>query len=106
MTPYTPESIDVAHVARLAMLDIPTDDLPRYQADIMAILEYVNQLFAVDMTNIPSARTHAVELDNYRADEFGTCMSQKAALANAPEVMSQEYFKVPMVLNREDGEVF
>lgn len=43
---------DVLKLARLARLDLTDDEIERYQAELSSILQYVEQLQSVDITDL------------------------------------------------------
>lgn len=87
----------VEHVARLARLALTEAELARMQAELTAILGYIDQLRAVDVTGVePTA--HAVEVVNvFREDTVTPPHDREAMMANAPD-RAGEYFRVPRIL--------
>lgn len=89
---------DVRWVAHLARLELSEDELPTIARDLAAIVEYVNQLQAVNTDGVEPL-AHAVELTNvFRADEPGESLPVDRALANAPE-RKGDFYAVPAVLD-------
>jgi len=88
---------DVAHLARLARLALPPDELARVERDLVRILDYVAQLEAVDVTDVPPM-VHPLPFDApARADVAGPTLPRDVALAGAPE-HDHEAFLVTRVL--------
>jgi len=88
---------EVESVARLARLDLDASAVDRFAEQIGDILEYVDQLKAVDTTGV-AATAHATALTNaFRDDVVHTHLDREDALANAPE-RSDEAFIVPKVI--------
>jgi aspartyl-tRNA(Asn)/glutamyl-tRNA(Gln) amidotransferase subunit C len=87
---------EVEHVARLARLTFSEEELARLQPELGRIIEYVDQLSLLDLSDLePTA--HAVPLKNvFRADEPLPCLSQEEALSGAPAV-ERGQFVVPRI---------
>jgi aspartyl-tRNA(Asn)/glutamyl-tRNA(Gln) amidotransferase subunit C len=88
---------DVQHVARLARLHLTDDEVERMRQQLDAILAYIDKLRELDVEGVePTA--HAVPLVNVmRDDHVAACLSQEAALANAPD-RAGEFFRVPRII--------
>ncbi len=96
--PLVPVDIDIAHVARLARLDLSPEDLEKYRAQLGVILEHAAKVQALE--GEPSVESsHGLGLENvYRADEVMPSLDRDEVLAAAPE--SQDgYFVVPPALD-------
>lgn len=88
---------DVAHVARLARLNLPPEELQRYTHELAVILQYIDQLSSVDTTGVePRAMMNSAE-NVWRADQVQPSLPRSEALRNAP-AQDGEYFLVPKVL--------
>jgi aspartyl-tRNA(Asn)/glutamyl-tRNA(Gln) amidotransferase subunit C len=88
---------EVAHVARLAMLEISEQETRLYTEQLNAILEYADKLKKLETEGIePTA--HVLPLRNvFREDEVLPCLPREKALANAP-VEEDGMFRVPRVI--------
>ena len=88
---------EVQHVARLARLHLSDEELERMRAQLDAILAYVDKLRELDVEGVEPT-SHAVPLVNVMRDDAVTpCLSQDAALANAPDRVG-EFFRVPRII--------
>ncbi len=93
-----PVEIDIAHVARLARLDLSETELEQYRDQLGVILEHaarVQELEGepeVDVAH-PLAMTNA-----FRADENRPSLDREEVLAQAPE-SEDGYFVVPPALD-------
>jgi aspartyl-tRNA(Asn)/glutamyl-tRNA(Gln) amidotransferase subunit C len=88
---------DVQHVATLARLKLTEDEELLYQKQLSAILEAVDQLKAVDTSNIV-ATSHANVVDSpLRADEVKPSLPSEKSLRNAP-AKSDTSFAVPKII--------
>lgn len=86
--------IDVAHVARLARLDLSDDELAHYGDQLGAILEHATQVQAVDTEGLPPT-AHPLEITNaYREDEAKPSLDRAEVLSQAPD-HTDELFRVP-----------
>ncbi len=88
---------EVEHVARLARLALPEDEIDRLTGEMDAILDYVEKLNELDTEGIvPTA--HAVPVENaLREDEVKPSLGVEKALANAPK-SANGCFRVPRVI--------
>ena len=85
---------DVLHVARLARLDVPDDEIERLRAELGAILEAVGKVAELDLEGVPPT-SHPLDLVNvWGEDEPRTSLPPDDALANAPE-REGGFFRVP-----------
>ena len=85
---------DVLHVARLARLEIPEDEIERVQAQLGAILEAVGKVAELDLADVEPT-SHPLDLANVWADDDGRpSLPVDEALANAPDRESG-FFRVP-----------
>jgi len=95
-------SIDVRYVADLARIDLTDAETERFGRELRAVVDYIALLSEVDVEGIePTA--HAIPLVNVmREDRVGDCLPRNAVLANAPEVLNEEYVRVPVVIEAEE----
>ncbi|HUJ65562.1 MAG TPA: Asp-tRNA(Asn)/Glu-tRNA(Gln) amidotransferase subunit GatC [Acidimicrobiales bacterium] len=88
---------DVAHVARLARLELTDDELARFTDQLGAVLEHARDVEALDTAGVPPT-AHPLPLANvFRDDVVAPCLDREEVLAQAPEVES-ERFRVPRIL--------
>ena len=87
----------VAHVARLARLDLTDDELEHYTDQLAAILDHAADIEALDLDGV-EPMTHPVPLVNVlREDVVRPCLDRDEVLAAAPAAESGR-FKVPPIL--------
>lgn len=90
-------SDDVRKVALLARLALPEEKIATYTSQLERILEYVNQLEAVDTEGIPPT-TRAVEVVNVtRADVVTPTSVREELLDEAPQ-REGDFIRVPKIL--------
>ncbi len=88
---------DVAHVARLARLELTTDELDRFTQQLGAVLEHAADVAALDTAGVPPT-AHPLPLRNVmREDVPRPCLDRDQVLAMAPAVEGGR-FKVPRIL--------
>ena len=88
---------EVRYIAALARLRLSEEEERRLAEEMSQMLDYVDQLRALDTVGVPPM-THVLELHNvFRADEPAERLAHEAALANAPDA-DQDYFRVPKVI--------
>jgi aspartyl-tRNA(Asn)/glutamyl-tRNA(Gln) amidotransferase subunit C len=91
---------DVAHLAKLARIDLTDAELDHLAPQLAVILESVAKVSEVADVDVPPT-SHAVPLRNvFRADEVRPGLTPEEALAGAPEV-DQQRFAVPRILDEE-----
>ena len=84
------------HVARLARLEIPEDEIERVRAELGAILEAVGKVAELDLEGVEPT-SHPLDLVNvWGEDEPRPSLAREEALANAPDP-ADGAFRVPAV---------
>jgi aspartyl-tRNA(Asn)/glutamyl-tRNA(Gln) amidotransferase subunit C len=87
---------DVLHVAKLARLEIPEEDIERVQEQLGAILEAVGKVSELDLSDVEPT-SHPLDLVNEWADDVPRpSLARDQALANAPDP-ADGAFRVPTV---------
>jgi len=91
---------EVAHLARLARLDLSEDELDHYAVQLDVILASVARVSEVAAADIPPT-SHAVPLVNVlRPDAVTPGLTRDEALAMAPAA-EDDRFRVPRILDEE-----
>lgn len=93
-----PESheIDVAHVAKLARLNLTAEEAALFQEQLARVLEYAEKLRAPDTSVVDEADDNTL-LDVLREDEPRSWFTAEEALSNAPR-QANDLFVVPKVM--------
>jgi aspartyl-tRNA(Asn)/glutamyl-tRNA(Gln) amidotransferase subunit C len=87
---------DVLHVAELARLEIPEDEVERVREQLGAILEAVGKVSELDLADVEPT-SHPLDLVNaWGEDEPRPSLPREEALANAPDPADGS-FRVPAV---------
>lgn len=93
--------VNIDHIAKLARLELTSEEHEQFKRQISEILDYVQQLQEVDVEGVePTAHaTHVVNI--IRADQAGPTQSLEETMRNAPEVVDGNLIRVPKVI--DDG---
>lgn len=76
---------DVDHVAWLARLGLTDEEKDKFTKQLGQILEHAGKISELDTSDV-TPTSHALALRNvFRKDEAGECVTQDAALGNAPK---------------------
>ena len=88
---------DVAHVARLARLELTDDELERFTEQLGAVLDHAADVEALDVGDVPPT-AHPLPLANvFRDDVPRPSLDRDEVLAQAPAAEDGR-FRVPPVL--------
>jgi aspartyl-tRNA(Asn)/glutamyl-tRNA(Gln) amidotransferase subunit C len=94
-SPISPD--DVSKIARLARLDLDSDELARFTAQLAGIVEHFHDIDALDLSGV-EPMTQAFEMVNVlREDVVRPCVDRDEVLANAP-ASAEGRFAVPPIL--------
>ena len=84
----------VQHVAKLARLALSGEEVDAMTRDLGKILDYVDELAAVDTSDVPPTTFVAVQRMPLHEDSAAPGVTHEAALAGAPRTAS-DGFAVP-----------
>jgi aspartyl-tRNA(Asn)/glutamyl-tRNA(Gln) amidotransferase subunit C len=91
---------DVAHVARLALLELTPEELVQFTGQLAAVLDHARDVEALDLADIEPL-LHPLPLRNvFRADEPGDALDRDEVLNQAPSAESGR-FRVPAILGEQ-----
>jgi aspartyl-tRNA(Asn)/glutamyl-tRNA(Gln) amidotransferase subunit C len=91
---------EVAHVARLALLDLTDEELDRFTGQLAAVLEHARDVAALDLADVPPT-FHPLPLRNVlRPDVPAVALDRDEVLAQAPAAEDGR-FRVPPILGEE-----
>lgn len=91
----TPE--EVLKIAKLARLELTNEELKVYQGRLDRVLEYMNELKAVQTPAAAFVRHVPADAKNLRVDQAESFADGEAILKNAP-AMEEGGFLIPTVL--------
>ena len=95
-----PIEIDIAHVARLARIDLTEAELESYKAQLGVILEHAARVQSLEVEPDVEA-AHPLGMANaFRDDELGPSLDRDEVLGQAPEVVDG-FFVVPPAMGAE-----
>ena len=87
---------DVAHVARLARLELTDDELDQFTVQLASILDHASDIAALNLSGL-DPMSHPLEIRNVlRRDEPLPSLDRAAVLAAAPAV-EDDRFRVPRI---------
>jgi len=95
-----PESIspaDVAHVARLARLDVTEDEVALFSQQLAAVLDHAADVAALDTAGVPPTAHPLPLLNVLREDVETPSLERDEVLAMAPAAEDGR-FRVPRIL--------
>lgn len=75
----------VEHVARLARLRLPPEEIEQMQAELSRILEYFTMLAEADVSSVPPTAQVTDLLNVMRDDVVNPSLPREEVLANAPD---------------------
>ncbi|WP_326596402.1 Asp-tRNA(Asn)/Glu-tRNA(Gln) amidotransferase subunit GatC [Streptomyces sp. NBC_01803] len=91
---------EVAHLARLARLELTAEELDHFAGQLDDIIGAVARVADVAAEDVPPT-SHPLPLTNVmRPDEVRPSLSARQALSGAP-AQEQRRFKVPQILGEE-----
>lgn len=95
-----PIEIDIAHVARLARLDLSPEELEGYKTQLGAILDHAAKVQSLEGEPEVEA-SHPLRIENaYRPDEVRPSLDRDEVLAQAPEIQDG-FFVAPPAMEVE-----
>jgi len=92
-----PVDIDIARVARLARIALDEEELARYGAQLVQILEHAERVQALPTADVPPTSPPLPMVNAFRPDEVRPSLDRDEILAQAPDA-ADGYFRVPRIL--------
>lgn len=91
--------IDIAHVARLARIELSETQADDYREQLGVILDHAALVQSLETDGVaPTA--HPLDLVNgFRADEAGDSLDRNVVLSQAPDATEDGFFRVPPSLD-------
>src|SRR5579864_1813803 len=88
---------DVAHVAKLARLELSDEEIELFTGQLGAVLEYAEAIRRLDTAGVPPT-AHPFPLQNVLRDDVpAPCLDRAEVLAQAPAAEGDR-FRVPRIL--------
>lgn len=95
-----PIDIDIAHVARLARLDLSPEELDGYKAQLGVILDHAAKVQSLE-GDLSQESEHPLGFVNtYREDENRPSLDRDEVLSQAPDAVDG-FFAVPPAMESE-----
>jgi aspartyl-tRNA(Asn)/glutamyl-tRNA(Gln) amidotransferase subunit C len=88
---------DVAHVAKLARLDLTTDELERYTAQLETMLEHFDDIDALDLDDV-EPMLQPLPLVNVLRDDIELPSLDRDEVLSAAPASDEGRFRVPPML--------
>jgi len=88
---------EVEHVARLARLELSEEEKERMTVQLDAILGYMDQLNALDTSDVEPTAAVIPMVSVMREDVVRPSLDREDALANAPD-REDVFFRVPRII--------
>jgi len=88
---------DVAHVARLARLELTADEIERYTEQLGTVIEHFHDIDELDLADVVPMYQPLPLRNVFRDDVVGPTLDRDEVLAAAPEAEDGR-FRVPPIL--------
>jgi len=90
---------DVAHIAKLAHLELSADEADLLGRQLTDILSFAEQIREVDTAGVEPMAAAATDIGHLRVDDVRPSLDRDEALSNAPAPdRDRRYFTVPRVI--------
>ncbi len=94
------DSEQVRKVANLARLELTADEEAQFTTQLGSILDYIEQLNQLDVTNvIPTTR--AIDVSNITREDILQPYADREAILNSAPQQEGDFFRVPKILNAD-----
>lgn len=94
------ERKEVEHIARLARLHLPEEEIKQFTVQLGEIVEYFAKLRELNIEGVEPT-SHVEKMTNrMRKDKPGTSLSREEGMSNAPDASNGQY-RVPIVIKDE-----
>jgi aspartyl-tRNA(Asn)/glutamyl-tRNA(Gln) amidotransferase subunit C len=94
------DSEQVRKVANLARLELTPDEEAQFTTQLGSILDYIEQLNQLDVTNvIPTTR--AIDVSNVTREDILQPYPEREAILNSAPQQEGDFFRVPKILNAD-----
>ncbi len=90
----------VRKVANLARLELTADEEAKFTTQLGSILDYVEQLDELDVTNVQPT-TRAIDVSNVTREDILQPYPERNAILNSAPQQEGDFFRVPKILNAD-----
>jgi aspartyl-tRNA(Asn)/glutamyl-tRNA(Gln) amidotransferase subunit C len=94
------DSEQVRKVANLARLELTADEEAQFTTQLGSILDYIEQLNELDVTNV-APTTRAIDVSNVTREDILQPYSDREAILNSAPQQEGDFFRVPKILNAD-----
>ena len=94
------DSEQVRKVANLARLELTADEEAQFTTQLGSILDYIEQLNQLDVTNI-APTTRAIDVGNVTREDILQPYTDREAILNSAPQQEGDFFRVPKILNAD-----
>jgi len=88
----------VRKVANLARLELTADEETQFTTQLGNILDYIEQLNQLDVTNV-APTTRAIDVSNVTREDILQPYTEREAILNSAPQQEGDFFRVPKILN-------
>ena len=90
----------VRKVANLARLELTADEETQFTTQLGNILDYIEQLNQLDVTNV-APTTRAIDVSNVTREDILQPYPEREAILNSAPQQEGDFFRVPKILNAD-----
>ena len=90
----------VRKVANLARLELTTEEEAQFTTQLGSILDYIEQLNQLDVTNV-APTTRAIDVSNITREDILQPYADREAILNSAPQQEVDFFRVPKILNAD-----
>lgn len=90
----------VRKVANLARLELTADEEVQFTTQLGSILDYIQQLNQLDVTNV-APTTRAIDVSNVTREDILQPYPEREAILNSAPQQEGDFFRVPKILNAD-----
>jgi len=94
------DSEQVRKVANLARLELTADEEAQFTTQLGSILDYIEQLNQLDVTNV-APTTRAIDVSNVTREDILQPYTDREAILNSAPQQEGDFFRVPKILNAD-----
>ena len=94
------DSEQVRKVANLARLELTSDEETQFTTQLGSILDYIQQLNQLDVTNV-APTTRAIDVSNVTREDILQPYPEREAILNSAPQQEGDFFRVPKILNAD-----
>jgi len=92
---------EVKHLAKLARLGLTEEEIGKFQKELSAILDYIEKLKEVDVSNVEPA-SHAIKVENVMREDGAriTSLEERNKITSLAPETKDGFLKVKTILKQ------